>query len=512
MHSPKFSRRTARTICTRGTGRPRPWDLTTRWRQSSNAPPSARRRAEDMRARRRHWPVLQLSRPIRQSEAPGSSRRPNWPLRRARAEPLGHYWKTRERSSTDPLLVSDVNQLRGGLELGSGSGFVAHDIFMSAAEEVAELDHERAATLLLEATRAAIYTGDLSAQVRTGRRAQDLRRRASENFELTVSAGMGLLWEGDGAVGRMLLDEAIARAEHESSPLPLGRTLRLAAGRRDDCARLLAAGGRARPARGRCDRPCDQPFAARPGRDPGRSIPVGPGERCGRAWPCKPDGTHQPGVLLPRSCRLDCRAPRVSGRGAARNPGRASARANFGWKLDCRGRDAGARRIGAWARPLGGCSHPLPGRCHDGLSVPRRRSAPSLVLAAVRAGRPDVAAAALEKFEQWVARTGSRSQLALVARSRALLAEDDARSGQVRAGDATSCPDSEAVRAGEDGAALRRAPPASRSKAEGPSAPATGARALQPDGCGPLARAGRDRAAGKRRDSQAGRGDTLWIG
>jgi DNA-binding CsgD family transcriptional regulator len=46
------------------------------------------------------------------------------------------------------------------------------------------------------------------------------------------------------------------------------------------------------------------------------------------------------------------------------------------------------------------------------------------VLAAVRAGRPDVAAAALEKFERWVARTGSRSQLALVARSRALVAED----------------------------------------------------------------------------------------
>jgi DNA-binding CsgD family transcriptional regulator len=37
-----------------------------------------------------------------------------------------------------------------------------------------------------------------------------------------------------------------------------------------------------------------------------------------------------------------------------------------------------------------------------------------------------VAAAALEKFERWVARTGSRTQLALIARSRALLAEDHA--------------------------------------------------------------------------------------
>jgi DNA-binding CsgD family transcriptional regulator len=55
-----------------------------------------------------------------------------------------------------------------------------------------------------------------------------------------------------------------------------------------------------------------------------------------------------------------------------------------------------------------------------------RRSAPSLVLAAVRAGRRDVAVGALEKFERWVVRTGSRSQLALVARSRALLAEGDA--------------------------------------------------------------------------------------
>ena len=327
---------------------------------------------------------------------------------------------------TDPLLVSDVNRLRGSLELESGSGFVAHDIFMSAADEVAELDHERAAKLLLEATRAALYTGDLSAQVRTGRRAQELRRQASENFELTVSAGMGLLWEGDGAVGRMLLDEAIARAEHNPrrfhwaarSALQLGNETTASAFSRQE-------------------------------------VELARRESAVKALIISLSRLALVEILEDRF--LSARANAAEGLGLASQTGLTNQvcyyHALAGWTAALLGMADEAQREteaalqlartsgGSWTAgaarlALGELELGL-GRWADavthfqavattGSPYLDRRSAPSLVLAAVRAGRPDVAAAALEKFERWIARTGSRSQLALLARSRALLAEDDA--------------------------------------------------------------------------------------
>ena len=297
---------------------------------------------------------------------------------------------------TDPLQVSDVNQLQGRLELGSGSGFVAHDIFMSAAEEVAELDHERAAKLLLEATRAALYTGDLSAQVRTGRRAQDLRRRASENFELTVSAGMGLLWEGDGAVGRMLLDEAITRAEH--NPRRFHWAARSALQRGDETTARVFSRQEAE-------------FARREGAVTALVISL----------------SRLALVEILEDRFLSARANAAEGLGLASQTGLTNQvcyyHALAGWTAALLGMTDEAQReteaalqlaqisggtwtTGAATLALGELELGL-GRWADavthfqavattGSPFLDRRSAPTLVLAAVRAGRPDVAAAALE--------------------------------------------------------------------------------------------------------------------
>jgi DNA-binding CsgD family transcriptional regulator len=326
---------------------------------------------------------------------------------------------------SDPLLLADVEQLRGVLELELGSGLAAHDIFMSAAGEVAELDHERAAKLLLEATRAALYVGDRNALVSTAHRAQDLRLRAGETFELTVSAGIGLVWEADGRTGRKLLDEAIARAE--SNPRGLEWAARCALQRGDETSARTFSRREAELAR----------------RDGAVTALVISLSRLAFAE-----------ILEDRF--VSARANAAEGLSLASQTGLTNQvgyyRALVGWTAALLGlvdetqREAQAAlqlaraSDGGWTESaaslaLGELELGL-GRWADavtflgsltttGSPYLERRSAPALVLAAVRAGRRDVAAAALEKFERWVARTGSRSQLALIARSRALLAQGD---------------------------------------------------------------------------------------
>lgn len=329
------------------------------------------------------------------------------------------------RLLSDPLLLADVELLRGKLELELGSGLVAHDIFMSAADEVAELDRARAAKLLLEATRAALYAGDADALVRTGRRAQQLRRRAGATFELTVSAGLSLFWEEDGRAGRILLDEAIALAE--SDPLRFQWAARCALQRGDET--TARAFSRREAERARRDGAVtalvvslsrlafaeileDRFVSARANAAEGLRL----ANQIGL--------TNQVGyyrALVGWTAALLGRADETQREAeAALQLARAS---DGGWTAGAASLALGELELGL-ARWADAVTH-FQAIATTGSPYLERRSAPSLVLAAVRAGRPDVAAAALEKFERWVARTRSRSQLALVARSRALLADDN---------------------------------------------------------------------------------------
>jgi DNA-binding CsgD family transcriptional regulator len=62
---------------------------------------------------------------------------------------------------------------------------------------------------------------------------------------------------------------------------------------------------------------------------------------------------------------------------------------------------------------------PLAGHPYLGVRV-----APSHVIAAVTAGRPEIAKPAVDRFAHWATTTGSRSYLALLARCRALLSQE----------------------------------------------------------------------------------------
>jgi DNA-binding CsgD family transcriptional regulator/DNA-binding MarR family transcriptional regulator len=329
------------------------------------------------------------------------------------------------RLLTDPLLLADVELLRGKLELELGSGLIAHDIFMSAADDVAELDRARAAQLLLEATRAALYAGDGEALVRTGHRAQQLRRQAGENFELTVSAGLGLFWDEDGSAGRALLDQAVALGEGD--PTRFQWAARCALQRGDETtARTFS---RREAERARRDGAVtalvislsrlafteileDRFVSARANASEGLGLAsqIGLTNQVGYyhalvAWTA---------ALLGLADETQREAE------AALQLARAS---DGGWTAGAASLALGELELGL-ARWADAVTH-FQAVATTGSPYLDRRSAPSLVLAAVRAGRPDVAAAALDKFEQWVERTGSRSQLALVARSRALLADDE---------------------------------------------------------------------------------------
>ena len=327
---------------------------------------------------------------------------------------------------SDPLLLADVEHLRGVLELELGSGLVAHDIFMSAAGEVAELDHERAARLLLEATRAALYAGDRHALVSTAHQAQALRIRAGETFELTVSAGLGLVWEEDGTAGRKLLDDAIAQAEE--NPRRLEWAARCALQRGDETSARAFSRREAELARqdgavtalvislsrlAFAEILEDRFVSARANAAEGLSLAnqIGLTNQVGyyRAlvgWTAALLGLVDE---TQREAQMALQLARAS---------------DGGWTASAASLALGELELGLgrWADAVSFFGS----LATTGSPYLERRSAPSLVLAAVRAGRRDVAAAALERFERWVARTGSRSQLALVARSRALLAEGDA--------------------------------------------------------------------------------------
>jgi DNA-binding CsgD family transcriptional regulator len=329
------------------------------------------------------------------------------------------------RLLSDPLLLADAEQLRGTLELELGSGLVAHDIFMSAAGKVAERDPERAAKLFLEATRAALYAGDQHALVETGRRAQDLRRRAGEIFELTVSAGLGLFWEEDGKAGRMLLDEAIARSE--GNPRRFQWAARCALQRGDETTARAFSRREAELARRDGSVTALVISLSRLAfveilED--RFVPARANAAEGLGLASQIGLTNQVGyyraLVAWTSALLGHADETQSEAEAALQLAQAS---DGGWTAGAASLALGELELGLgrWADAV---TH-FQAVATAGSPYLDRRSAPSLVLAAARAGRRDVAAAALDKFERWVARTGSRSQLALVARSRALIADGD---------------------------------------------------------------------------------------
>lgn len=112
-------------------------------------------------------------------------------------------------TAEDPGLLAELAQLRGRFALNSGDAAEALRIFLAAADQAPER-----LQLLADAAEAASYVGDSDATVRIGRRAEALSEPpppgSADAFVRDVLAGSGALQGGDPERGVPLLRRALA--------------------------------------------------------------------------------------------------------------------------------------------------------------------------------------------------------------------------------------------------------------------------------------------------------------
>jgi DNA-binding CsgD family transcriptional regulator len=330
--------------------------------------------------------------------------------------------------ATSPALVPDIERLRGVIELEIGSPAVAQEILLGAASSAEQLDPPRAASILLDAAGAAVYGGDLHAQIEVGHRAEDLRRKIGASFELSVSAGLGSLWEG-ARQGRALLGDALIQADSSKHPdrflwaascaLHLGdeKTARHFATRAAGIARREGAVARLVTAlsRGAFAEILEGHFmSARVNASESLALAEQAGldnvacyDHALLAWIAallgRPDESHEHADAALALARGNERA----------------------WQASVATLALGELELGLGraVEALARFEALSTTHAHPYLSI---RATPSLIEAAVRAKRADVALEVLRRFEAWVTTTGSVSQLAVLSRCRALVADADA--------------------------------------------------------------------------------------
>jgi DNA-binding CsgD family transcriptional regulator len=333
--------------------------------------------------------------------------------------------------ASQPLLLAEIERLRGFIEFQEGSPALASTILLAAAADIEPHDPMGAARILADATAAAILVGDPSGQIETGRRAARLGAKLGPVFELTVAAGVGGLWDEDPSEARRLLEEALGQAEVSDNP---GRFLWAAL-----CSLLLG------------DETASRTFAIRE---------VALARRDGAVFNLAAALQRVAFAEILEGRLASARANATEGLELFGPMGLENAvcycHALLAWVAALLGREDEARRHAeetfeiaqgrgsalptAYARlALGelelGLGHPDEALAQfEALSSNGLKSqhpyvglvvAPVQVVAAVRAGRPEIAEAAVDRFEGWVTTTGSRSNHALLARSRALLSGGD---------------------------------------------------------------------------------------
>jgi DNA-binding CsgD family transcriptional regulator len=125
---------------------------------------------------------------------------------------------------SEPRLRADVAHLRGVIELRRGVPADAFTILAAGSAEVAPVDPVKALAMLLPASEAASYAGDIALTIEAARRAAALPRgeQRVDQFTLGLLVGIGSILEGDTARGAPLLREAILLAETFDDPSRLG--------------------------------------------------------------------------------------------------------------------------------------------------------------------------------------------------------------------------------------------------------------------------------------------------
>jgi DNA-binding CsgD family transcriptional regulator len=339
-------------------------------------------------------------------------------------------WLDEARKLTEqPTLVADIERLRGAIELEHGSAISAGEILLAAATEIEEIDPARAAVLVRDAAAAATFSG-ARAQIEVGRRAAALRLQLPSSFELTVVAGIARLHDGDPS-GADLLKEALAVAESSDLPsrwqwaarcaLHLGdasaarayATRDVASARREGAVVSLVSALRrialAEIIDGRLT-------IARANASEGFTL-------AGEAGLENAARSHQ--ALLALIAALLGRADDARNSAAAVLE-LAGAR-DLAWNAAVARFALGMLEL-AGGQPNEAIPHFQALSTTDSLAASPYVSliaGPALVEAGVRAGRVDVARAALAQYESWVTTTGSASNVPLLDRSRALLARGD---------------------------------------------------------------------------------------
>jgi DNA-binding CsgD family transcriptional regulator len=125
---------------------------------------------------------------------------------------------------SEPRLRADVAHLRGVIELRRGVPADAFTILAAGSAEVAPVDPTKALAMLLPASEAASYAGDIALTIEAARRAAALPRgeQRVDQFTLGLLVGIGSILEGDTARGAPLLREAITLGQTFDDPSRLG--------------------------------------------------------------------------------------------------------------------------------------------------------------------------------------------------------------------------------------------------------------------------------------------------
>jgi DNA-binding NarL/FixJ family response regulator len=116
-----------------------------------------------------------------------------------------------------PLVRGELDLQRGVVEAATGDRRAAFDLLAVGAEPLMELDHARAARLLVEAGRVAWSDADLPAALSVSQRMQrlTLEPNSRESYAVRVMAGLGSLLQGDTTAAAPLLRAVVADADRE---------------------------------------------------------------------------------------------------------------------------------------------------------------------------------------------------------------------------------------------------------------------------------------------------------
>jgi len=341
------------------------------------------------------------------------------------------------RLDPPPRLRAGLQQLRARIELWCGSPVEAHRLLAGAAAAIADADPGQAAMLLSEATQAAWVAGDMATTSQTGQQINALAVPDDSPARMVgrVLPGLADLLAGDTAHAAQLRRDILASARTAATPLQLAFAGSSALFIGDDAAAdgLLGRAVAAIRAAGAISILAwllaqAASLQAWTSRWPAAVATASEGLRLAAETGQDNAAAHQHGVLAwvaaAQGREQACRAHADAALEQAARQALAVPAGIATWALGLA--ELGAGRPSAALDRLGRLTAAGPGLGHPLVAT---FAAADLVEAAVRAGRPAAAPAALAGLEGWAHAAAPAWGLALVARCRGLLSDADAAAG-----------------------------------------------------------------------------------